>query len=463
MEPKCPPDHHIVVSCVKNKTLKTKKGDKKNKSLKNRNTLKTNQLVQKPTLNKNAKINKTIKKTYASTNKTLKKKCKTLQSSNTNMLSSNPTKKELQSYLNMKSYSPTVNKLISVKSITPHKDIFEGICKEEQIYVTTGKDKGKCYKWTSKKAKNYLLDNLKSNKTFNAKELLGPQQNLSNCWFNTFFIIFFISDKGRKFTKSFREGMINGEIKSKDGTINKIPNKIKYPLWLLNKFITATLLGKNDKTLFASKMNTNDIITKIYSGIPKKYKIRLDSIKNEGEAGNPIYYYLDIISWLNMNNIGQKYPIHYTVIFKWSELNDLNNYSSSSKKDTEIIKYIKENKPHVIAISSSDNFINNGMTDKGVLATPEDMKKKLEYKIGNMVYKLDSVVVRDVKKNHMSGLLTLNGEEYMFDGENTKSPLMKKKWLKYFNKNKNFKITSSISEKYNFLKGYSCNIYYRVK
>ena len=308
-----------------------------------------------------------------------------------------------------------------------------------------------------------MLDNLKSNKTFNAKELLGPQQNLSNCWFNTFFIIFFVSDKGRKFTKSFREGMINGEIKSKDGTINKIPNKIKYPLWLLNKFITATLLGKNDKTLFASKMNTNDIITKIYSGIPKKYKIRLDSIKNEGEAGNPIYYYLDIISWLNMNNIGQKYPIHYTVIFKWSELNDLNNYSSSSKKDTEIIKYIKENKPHVIAISSSDIFINNGMTDKGVLATPEDMKKKLEYKIGNMVYKLDSVVVRDVKKNHMSGLLTLNGEEYMFDGENTKSPLMKKKWLKYFNKNKNFKITSSISEKYNFLKGYSCNIYYRVK
>ena len=92
-----------------------------------------------------------------------------------------------------------------------------------------------------------------------------------------------------------------------------------------------------------------------------------------------------------------------------------------------------------------------------------DMKKQKEYKIGNMVYKLDSVLIRDIEQNHFSGLLTLNGDEYMFDGENDKSPLMIKAWMKYFNKNKNFKITSSIPEKYNFGKGYSCGIYYRIK
>ena len=481
MHPVCPKDHHIVVSCVKNKTLKK---DKTSPLINKKSKTKTLK-IQKKTLQKNISINvskqqksikkqidgkrynKTIKQTHEKRNKTLKNKCSVLNN-DTNILSKNLSKKELEKYLILQSYSPTVNKMISMRSISPHDDIFEGKCKENEVYVSTNKnkgknkDKGKCYKWSSKKVKNYLLDNLKSKKKINAKDLLGPHQKLSTCWFNTFFIIFFISDKGRKFTKSFREGMITGEIRTKSGKLNKVPTKIKYPLWLLNKFITATLLGKNDKTVFANKMNTNDVIVKIYNGMPKKYKKRFDSIKDKNEPGNPIYYYLDIISWLNMDNYeDQKYPVHYKVIFKWKDLNDLNN--ANKNPDSNIVEYIKQNKPHVLAIASSDLLENNGNTDKGVLATPMDMKKQKEYKIGNMVYKLDSVLIRDIEQNHFSGLLTLNGDEYMFDGENDKSPLMKKAWMKYFNKNKNFKITSSIPEKYNFGKGYSCSIYYRIK
>ena len=82
------------------------------------------------------------------------------------------------------------------------------------------------------------MDNLKSKKPLVAENIRAPYQNRSNCWFNTFFMLFFITDKGRKFFKAFREAMITGNLEHY-GSKSKIPNSIRYPFWLLNKMITA--------------------------------------------------------------------------------------------------------------------------------------------------------------------------------------------------------------------------------
>ena len=68
----------------------------------------------------------------------------------------------------------------------------------------------------------------------------------------------------------------------------------------------------------------------------------------------------------------------------------------------------------------------------------------------------------DVEKEHICALITINGQDYMFDGENT-TPLYKKKWRHLLNRNQTFKITSDIDERYNFTKGYQCLVYYRHK
>ena len=115
----------------------------------------------------------------------------------------------------------------------------------------------------------------------------------------------------------------------------------------------------------------------------------------------------------------------------------------------------------VIIIEISDEY-SNGKLPNGKQAKVSDFKKKLTLKFGNKEYKLDSIGVRNIKQNHICALLTINGEDYMFDGENH-TPLYKRKWRDNLNKNKTFKITSDITEKYNLTKGYQCLIYYRTK
>ena len=109
-----------------------------------------------------------------------------------------------------RSYSPTINKEFTRKDITRHKDLF-GDCKDDEIKIKSGK----CLNWKDTRVEKYLLDNLKSKRKIKGENIIGPRQNQSNCWFNTFFMCYFISDKGRKFSKSFRHAMITGMIYKK--------------------------------------------------------------------------------------------------------------------------------------------------------------------------------------------------------------------------------------------------------
>ena len=180
----------------------------------------------------------------------------------------------------LRSYSPSVNKLISRKNVDQLKLTGFG-CRENEIKIGGGE----CLGWKNKKTEEILLNNLKSKKPINAKDVLGPNQNRSNCWFNSFFVMFFISDKGRKFMKNFRRAMITGNI-TPNGK-KKIPQKLRYPFWLLNKMVEASLIGRKDPYTYASLMDTNDVIKKIYKNL-KSPNEKKGFYRKPGQAGNPV-------------------------------------------------------------------------------------------------------------------------------------------------------------------------------
>ena len=367
----------------------------------------------------------------------------------------NKTKKDLQNELvtRLRSYSPEINREITRKDITRRQDFFYyHLCDDDQISI--GDEK--CYGWKTKEAENYLLDNLKSKRPIIAENILGPNQFQTNCWFNVFFMIFFITDKGRKFMKNFRRSMITGYISP--NSKQKIPEKLRYPFWLLNKFIEACLIGKSDPYLYASLMDTNDIIQQIYSKLGDKKK---GFYKKPGQAGNPITMFIRILEYFKFNSKKTTDFGLDTIFFNncdYNEFERLTNTNSSLYKDIINIK------PDIIIIDMSDlDGGDNEYSEKlGRIAKVSDYKKKLIYKFGDLEYKLDSAGIRDLEQEHICACLTINGEDYMFDGENA-TPLYKNNWKNLINKKKTFRITPDINEQYNFKYSYQCLIYYRHK
>ena len=139
------------------------------------------------------------------------------------------------------SYSPTINQqLITLKSIA-RQDLLD--CNMEQAFklkepLQIGV-KGKCYYYYKPEARQFLLHNLAANRHIDSNNIIPPIQSQSNCWFNTMFVTFFVSDKGRKFFHFLRQLMIDG--KQQDGTA--IPNKLRDAFALLNFGIDACLTG----------------------------------------------------------------------------------------------------------------------------------------------------------------------------------------------------------------------------
>jgi hypothetical protein len=364
------------------------------------------------------------------------------------------TKGEIQEELvtRLRSYSPAINRDITRLNITP-KNLSGYSCKENEIRI----DDLECLNWKDKRTEKILLDNLKSKKPVIAENILGPNQFQANCWFNVFFMIFFITDKGRKFMKNFRRSMITGNRVPRSYSA-KLPQKLRYPFWLLNKFIEASLVGKGDPYLYASLMNTNDIIQQINLKLSKTKK---GFYKKPGQAGNPITMFVRILEYFNeipknKSNFGLT-PIFFNNC-------DYNEFERLSDKSTFTYRHIRYNKPDILIIDLSDqNNGDNEYSEKlGRIAKVSDYKKKLIYKFGDLEYKLDSAGIRDLEKEHICACLTINGEDYMFDGENA-TPLYKNNWKNIINKKKTFRITPDIDEQYNFRYSYQCLIYYRHK
>lgn len=200
-----------------------------------------------------------------------------------------------------KLYSPTINRYFKKLSIKKKDYLQECGLSDDLHYLTTPTIMvhGKCEKVTTKKAKQRLKRNLYSKKLIRAEHVITPKQTTANCWFNTFFVNFFISDRGRQFTKYLRYCMIEGRRMSKTA-FSKNEAKI---LAYLNIAIDASLTG--NKVMY--NFDTNKLILFFHKILQKKQNYEFPNIH---EAGNPSECYEDIV-----NNIeGNKYSPYFTTI-----------------------------------------------------------------------------------------------------------------------------------------------------
>ena len=332
------------------------------------------------------------------------------------------------------SFSPKINQLVdSLKSISPHYDIVLNICKSEQIKIKMKNGHTKCVGLKTKLAQNIMIDNLLSNRPVDCNKIIAPKQILDNCWFNAFFMIFFISDKGRKFFRYLRLAMITGKLPNG----NSIPSSLRMPFLLLNKYIEASLLGSTEKAStssfitedrLADVMDTNVIIRKIAKAIGEKKRIEY-SIAKTSMASNPLTFYEGIVNYLKDSSIS---------------FVDISEYPSSINFNAPDI--------YVLSVDSEDNM------------KKFKIKKNFNVIQGNnrLAYKLDSAVLRDTKEEHFSSYITCNGKPFASDGESF-SRMVSFDWFKKLNIDTQWRFAEQHDTYFNFAKGAYLLFYYRIR
>ena len=389
--------------------------------------------------------------------------------------------------MNYKSYSPSINKNIEIKSLkTLSKEEINTCNNLLKINVGT-KKKPKCLNYNNLKVKNLLLKNLKASKYLDAKFFIAPKQLMANCWFNTMFVTFFFSDKGRKFFRFFREFMIKGIKINGEKIKNK---KIEKLLFILNLFIEASYnqnnlklnnkntiknkkdikdkkdkknkKDKNKKTrknikinetlydqikILTNNLNTNYFIKEIYDEInnSKINNSYYSNIQNINDAGNPIMYYKSLIKYLN-------YDILKIIEMDIKDKININDFLINKYEYYESI-------PEILIINDLESKSHYEIT------------YNLKNKNNNYIYKLDSIIMTNkdffkINSNkHFVSVNTINNKEYKFDGDSY-SRLSKFNWKKLINVNKDWEFLENkhyYPEKYNFTKGYKILFYYREK
>lgn len=376
-------------------------------------------------------------------NKNNKNNKKTIKKRRNNLLiipSSTPIKiskvsNKIKKSIKKGSYSPTINRqLVSLKSIEREElldcNIENAFKMNEPLQIGIPKT-NKCYYYYTLEAKKFLLHNLSANKHIHPNKIIPPIQSHSNCWFNAMFVTFFVSDKGRKFFHFLRQLMIEG--KQKDGSA--IPKQLRDAFALLNFGVDACLTG-ND---FAYKLNTNSIIHLIYKGIPNSYKLKYPYIVDIDQAGNPLLYYTSIINYLNNSSI--KLLFIRDANSKWKDI-----VSNSIIKMSHI--------PHIIVLEVYDEIASK-FNKKPILFSVKDAK-----------YEIDSVVIRDISKQHFCSTITCEKQEMGYDGMSFHR-LVKMNWKNNINTNIDWEFEGTKDYngnplKWNFTKCYQLLIYYRV-
>ena len=256
---------------------------------------------------------------------------------------------------------------------------------------------------------------------------------MANCWFNTMFVTFFISDKGRKFFRFFRQLMIEG--KQENGESIK-PKELAQAFFLLNACIEASYNQNLKQESLALALDTNNIIMRISDIFKNKSKSlkHYDWLIYDKAGGNPLRFYQGIIEYL-----GNK-SIKLLEIYN-EDIPDINNIIDSNIPD--------------IIILNIDDFESNLIKDK-----------QLTLKVHGYKYVLDSVIIRDTMKNHFCSVITCNGIEYGFDGASL-SRMSKFSWKNLLNKNNNWEFEGSLQYDnspitWNFMNGYQYLFYYRA-
>ena len=351
-----------------------------------------------------------------------------------------------------RSFSPVVNKNLDVKSLKTLKNKTIKLC-DNLLEINTGTVANpKCLKFNSMEVKKFLLKNLMSSKHLKPEKFIAPKQLYSNCWFNTMFVAFFFSDKGRKFFRFFRNLMITG--KKQDNTIldDMIMRKL---LFIFNLYIEASYnqtssgTSKNKINLheqvkrLTANLDTNFLIKNIYNRIKRKDP-RYD-LPDIDDAGNPLEFYKIIMSYL-----------------KYDVINILNIDVDEHSK----IKY-----------KTTNEILDNKFKIERDMVVFEDHESGMDYETSYEVelkgkkykYILDSIIMTNKghynpkDNSHFVSVLTINGVGYKFDG-GSYSRLSKFDWKKQLNINKDFSFKENPAfhpEKYNFTKAYKILFYYR--
>jgi hypothetical protein len=360
-----------------------------------------------------------------------------------------------------KSYSPYINKKLLIHSLKTLKPESLKLCDHLLNINIKINDKYVCKNYKDPAVKRLLLHNLRASKHLEVERFIPPIQILSNCWFNTMYVTFFFSDKGRKFFRFFRELMILG-VKI-DNT--SIPKTIAKLFFILNLFIEASYNQTSTSHAFynkisslSNKMNTNYFVYHIYKIIKKdpnsinpniliNNNNKMYDIPNINDAGNPLTYYEEILRYLNYNTLK-------LMKSKFVSKNDVNVLTQEKFKNLQgdnipdILIY--EDFQSTTFFETNYNFID---------------KKKQQYN-----YVLDSIILTnkdhfDPKSNsHFVSVLTINKKSYKYDGSST-SKLEPFNWEKLINSNKDWSFKENLKyepELYNFTKGYKILFYYRT-
>lgn len=280
-----------------------------------------------------------------------------------------------------------------------------------------------------------LLHNLTKKTHLNPSKLILPKQKCTNCWFNVLFVIYFISDKGRLFTKPIRYSIVKNEY-NKQPINNANLTKLSHALFMLNLAIEACSTGST----IARRINTNEIIQNIYDSI----FIKPHWLVQSGEFGNALEYYTGLITFL--------YPTNQNPISVKIHDEHFKNYILNNKTIN-----ISTKLPHIFIIEISDEESKN-IKHKKTSLTIQSMFNNTSAK-----YSLDSVCIRDIEQQHVGCLFSLNKNGYMFDGE-SKKIAKKLHWNtnSFINSDFNFSIDPSAAQ-FNFRKGYQILYYYRAK
>jgi hypothetical protein len=362
--------------------------------------------------------------------------------------------------LKLRSFSPLLNKQLKIHSLKTLRPNSLKLCDGLLNLRINKNDPTSCKPYNNSNVQELLLHNLKSSKHLDVSRFIPPVQLLSNCWFNTMFVTFFFSDKGRKFFRFFRELMITG--KKLDSTL--IPSNIAKLFFILNLFIEASYNQTSKshelfKTMNAltDKLNTNFFIYHIYQIINNKPNSinpnilfnnnnKLYDIPNIKDAGNPLTYYESILKYLNYDTLK---------FMKQTFTSNSNIKEIITKKFLSLSNII----PDIIIIEDFQST-----------STYETSYTLMTNSNEVINYVLDSIIITNkdhfdpAANSHFVSLLTVNSQEYKFDGSSL-SKLQRFNWKKMINTNKNWNFKENpkyVPERYNFTKGYKIMFYYRT-
>ena len=359
---------------------------------------------------------------------------------------------------NFKSYLPSIYEKYNIKSLSstePDPDVFN--CYEsdpDDIAVKNNeKNRWDCHSWDSPISQKAMLTNLHTKFKAPCSEIIPPTQRNSNCWFNSFVMIFFISDKGRKFFRILRETMITGKLP--DGT--ELNKNLKKPFFNMNKFIDSFLLGTNNKLKYANRVDTNEFIDKIskhYKLLPpneqEDYSTYLDVANKKTEVWGSIFYEVD--------QAGNPY-VYYKSLLKLIGFEPFSMLAISGKNPKEFNDHIEwhvsnyQKLPHIIVAEYYDTAYYKRKRNSFYIPT------EFEYKDSKWV--LDSAVLRDKDQKHFSSYVTCNGNSYLFDG-GAINKFYQHDWKNYINTKEKWKTGPELTETFSFSSGYQLLFYYRV-